>query len=943
MSHHRFEMYGTHRESMNSNSKYRPKESIDIAKILATYFPDIDLSANESKVKFNLASKLVAFFSTPPGLDLVSQVKDDDDIYFLSLDFQQFRKICELEDFYAALEENPKEALSCMSAAVHKVLSTKCGNNMLEDGAKINIRLHNYPESIIALKNLKTAYIDMILFAYMTDRLVSVRGTVVKVSTVRPLVVQMSFYCSKCRADITCNFPDGKFSPPLTCGMHGCKSRTFNPVRSTARLIDFQKIRLQELLKSEHHEEGRVPRTVECELTEDLVDACIPGDVVTVTGIIRVINNYMDIGGGKSKSKNQGLYYLYLEVVSIKNSKSQSVSEDSKDTNADAKATEMFDLFTFSPKDLEFIVKFSEEHGSDVFRQILQSICPSIYGHELVKAGLTLALFGGVRKHSMDQNKVPVRGDIHVIIVGDPGLGKSQLLQASASISPRGIYVCGNATTNAGLTVAVVKDAMTSDYAFEAGAMVLADRGLCCIDEFDKMSAEHQALLEAMEQQCVSVAKAGLVASLSARTSVLAAANPVGGHYNRAKTVNENLKMSAALLSRFDLVFILLDKPDELLDKRVSEHIMSLHAGPGEHSPAAKKLCTASLNARDIRTQSGSLVSRLRLDPKKDADFAPLPSQLLRKYIAYARTFVFPGMSRPAADILQKFYLRLRDHSTSADGTPITARQLESLVRLAEARARLDLREEITAQDALDVVEIMKESLYDKYVDEHGFVDFGRSGGMSQQKEAKRFLSALNKQSELQQKDCFSISEIYSLADRIGLRVPDIDTFVDNLNSVGYLLKKGPKTYQGAIIILFTEFVVKVEGLSFAALESSGRVRPRVSDNFFVREPANSPENGTKQFESFGGTVVTGGGKTADDGAPGLDMGEIAGFEHGFDEGGGVEGVAGLGCSDGEEAEGVGVEAVELVVMAEALDDGLGSREALGEVVGIGGVVGGGG
>ncbi|CAN1805561.1 Probable DNA helicase MCM8 [Linum perenne] len=382
-------------------------------------------------------------------------------------------------------------------------------------------------------------------------------------------------------------------------------------------------------------------------------------------------------------------------------------------------------------------------------------------------------------------------------LLGDPGLGKSQLLQAAAAISPRGIYVCGNATTNAGLTVAVVKDSMTSDYSFEAGAMVLADSGLCCIDEFDKLSAEHQALLEAMEQQCVSVAKAGLLASLSARTSVLAAANPVGGHYNRAKTVNENLKMSAALLSRFDLVFILLDKHDEVLDKRLSDHIISLHAGNKEPSSPGKRRRTAITSGTiDTSVKSGSLASRLRLCPHKDADFSPLPGSLLRKYIAYARTYVFPRMTKPAADILQKFYLQLRDHNTSADGIPITARQLESLVRLAEARARLELREEITSQDAMDVVEIMKESLYDKYLDDNGVVDFGRSGGMSQQKEAKRFLSALNKQSELQQKDTFSISEIYSLADRIELRVPDLDTLVENLNIAGFIIKKGPRMYQ---------------------------------------------------------------------------------------------------------------------------------------------------
>ncbi|KAF3442091.1 hypothetical protein FNV43_RR16007 [Rhamnella rubrinervis] len=779
-------MYGI--SEKQSDMEYGSTYTGDIGEVWSIYFSQIVLG--DENACLDLISVLVGFFSTPQGRDLLSQVKDDDGVFTLSIDFERFKKICAIEEFFVFLDDKPKIALSCMSAAVHKqVLLTERVNNKLEDVIKVNIRLHNHPESVIALKNLKAAYID---------KLVSVRGTVVKVSTVRPLAVEMSFDCAKCKTNISRIFPDGKFSPPPKCNLDGCKSKTFDPIRSTARTIDFQKIRIQELLKSEDHEEGRVPRTVECELTEDLVDACIPGDVVTVTGIIRVINNYMDIGGGKSKGKNQGFYYLYLEAISIKNSKSQCTPEDFNNSNSNARSTELFDLFSFSSRDLEFIVKFSEEYGSDTFRQLLHSICPSIYGHELVKAGITLALFGGVRKHSNDNNKVPVRGDIHVIIVGDPGLGKSQLLQAAAAVSPRGIYVCGNATTKAGLTVAVVKDPMTSDYAFEAGAMVLADSGLCCIDEFDKMSAEHQALLEAMEQQCVSVAKAGLVASLSARTTVLAAANPVGGHYNRAKTVNENLKISTALLSRFDLVFILLDKPDELLDKRVSEHIMSLHAGHGTHPPTAKKQRRASQSAGDVDTsiEGGSLVSRLRLDPKKDGDFAPLPVQLLRKYIAYARTFVVPRMSKPAADILQKFYLKLRDHATSADCTPITARQLESLVRLAEARARLDLREEITAQDAMDVVEIMRESLFDKYVDEHGCVDFGRSGGMSQQKEAKRFLSALNKQSELQQKDCFSISEIYSLADKICLRVPDIDTFVDNLNSVGYLLKKGPKTYQ---------------------------------------------------------------------------------------------------------------------------------------------------
>ncbi|WVZ06235.1 hypothetical protein V8G54_019581 [Vigna mungo] len=548
-------MHGTPEEETVQRIGCVSVDPSGLMEVLDIYFPEQLFTVE--KTWNNLASSLFSFFSSTVGQNLVSQVKSGSGNNILSLDFQQFQQIYHDEEFYKMLEEKPKIALTCMNAAVHKVLLSYSENHNLELGAKVDVRLHNCPKTMIALKNLKAAYID---------KLVSVRGTAVKVSTVRPLVVQMFFECCKCRQTISRIFPDGKYSPPSTCNLNGCKSKIFNPLRSTAQTIDFQKIRVQELLKHEDHEEGRVPRTVECELSQDLVDACIPGDVVTVTGIIRGINNYMDIGGGMPKPAC--LYYPPFMIPCFKTC--LHVEDKANDSNAKTRPAELFDLFSFSSKDLEFVAKFKGEHGSDLFRQILQSICPSIYGHELVKAGITLSLFGGVRKHSMDQNKVPVRGDIHVIIVGDPGLGKSQLLQAAAAVSPRGIYVCGNATTKAGLTVAVLKDPMTSDYAFEAGAMVLADSGLCCIDEFDKMSSEHQALLEAMEQQCVSIAKAGLVASLSSRTSVLAAANPA------AKTVNENLKMSAALLSRFDLIFILLDKPDELLDKRLSDHIMAL-------------------------------------------------------------------------------------------------------------------------------------------------------------------------------------------------------------------------------------------------------------------------------------------------------------------------------------------------------------------------------
>ncbi|CAM6118553.1 unnamed protein product [Calypogeia fissa] len=746
------------------------------------YFPGEPYSDLDRRVL--LFEALTRSLQSPKGQQLLSQVNLEGSKYSLLADVENLKQASVLpEVFFLALAEKPQDAVSCLGAAAYEMLF--CSNKSYVDPRRIAVRIFNYPESMLALKHLKAATID---------RLISVRGTVVRMSPLKPLVTSMSFSCAKCRDVGEQRFKDGKFSPPTKCVSEGCRSKSFLPDRKSAKLTDFQKIRIQEILSPNEHEDGRMPRTVECELSEDLVDACVTADVVTVCGFVKVINTDIDSGGGKAKSKNDGLLYLYIEAISIVNSKN--TDKEGQVESNELRAPGPPNALTFTTRDLGFIIAFAEETRSDLFRTILHSICPSIYGHELVKAGITLALFGGVQQHLADDNKVPVRGDIHVLIVGDPGLGKSQLLKAASAVAGRGIYVCGNTTTTAGLTVAVVKDALTGDYVFEAGAMVLADRGMCCIDEFDKLSAEHQALLESMEQQSVSVAKAGLVASLSARTSVLAAANPVGGRYNRAKTVNENLKMSAALLSRFDLVFILLDKPDEAMDQRLSEHILALHAGSVERQHAAQRaFLEPSGSTRYRRANDLSLKTRLKLDRHADRDFEPLPPQLLRKYIAYARQYVFPRLSDEASAVLKEFYLQLRKNA-GADGTPITARQLESLVRLAEARAKLELREEITKQDALDVVEIMKESLVDKFIDEHGCLDFGRSGGLSHQKEAKRFLNALQQRADLRQDALITTAELYSIADEIELKVKNLEAFIENLNNAGYLLKKGHTKFQ---------------------------------------------------------------------------------------------------------------------------------------------------
>ncbi|KAL4857670.1 putative DNA helicase [Chlorella vulgaris] len=778
-----------------------------------------------------LVAELVQHFASPAGWQQLLAAEAWHARCLLPLDWQKLVEQSRIRDLPEAMLHAAAEALGCIACAAYEVLfrvreaATRQQLPDLQQPCKVLVRLSNHPGAFKTISSIKADSIG---------RLVTVRGTIVRSTPAQPLVVEMDFVCGKCGAAQRVPFPDGRFAPPPSCGDNGCRSRTLVPVQSTAACVDWQRVSLQGLPKDERNSLGRVPVPIGVELSEDLVGRCTPGSVATVVGLVKVQNGDAAVGGGGKGGdmKAQCLFLPYIDAVSVSvmgSSRGSQTGGGSEQEQAQCSAAagaggcggeegggdgDSFlppNMPGFSHLDLKFICEFTNGYEGDQLRLLVHSLCPSIFGHELVKAGLLLSLFGGGRKASSSQADMALRRDIHVLLVGDPGLGKSQLLQAAAAAAPRGVYICGNTSSAAGLTASVVREG--GEFAFDAGALVVADRGVCCIDEFDKMRSEHQSLLGAMEQQEVSVAKAGMVASLPARTTVLAAANPAEGSYNRGRTLLENLKISPAMLSRFDLVFLLLDRPDGDRDQRLADHVMALHSGLTARAAAARNrllegpggssapplLLTygrhggAGGNGGGGAACGGGRVPLLeRLKERREGD-EPLPTQLLRKYIAYARQYVHPRLSEQAMSVLKEYYLQLRIQSAADPGSlPVTARQLESLVRLCEARARLELREEVTAGDAEDVVELMRQTL-DAQVASGGTalgcIDFTRGGGGgrpgSQAGERRRYLEALARHCQAKGDAVVEAWEMQDVADRIVLQVPSLHTFIAQLNEAG--------------------------------------------------------------------------------------------------------------------------------------------------------------
>lgn len=801
----------------------------------STYFPNDSETDPASVGRAKLVSVLYKYFSSSNGVHLL---KTPQCSFTLPLDYTAMAVPSApgpLRSAANVLRNNPLETIASIGLAACRAAETLAPNDAhlshwrqvaVSLSTRIIPRISNFSPPT-SLRNLRSSSVG---------KFVAVRGTVVRVSPIRQQLVSMQFQCSRCAALQNLSFNDYKYAVPASCPTDRCRSRSFLPQRDTALTVDWQRIRIQELhqrddAQHEAVEEGRMPRTVDVELLSDLIDSCVPGDVATVCGIVKLLT--VEGGGGPRNAKC--LYYVYVEANSVTTARRRSNEPGAADE------AQVFNEDTLTVhRVVQEVVK-----EKDPFAFLVKSAVPSIYGHELVKAGLLLALFGGSDLQRVDDGaaasgsdsadarisdgkadtneRVAIRRDIHCLIVGDPGLGKSQMLKAMSLIAPRGVYVCGNTTSTAGLTVTVVRDA-EGDFALEAGALVLADRGVCCIDEFDKMGAEHGSLLEAMEQQSVSVAKAGLLCNLSARTTVLAAANPVGGHYDRAHTVCENLKIPMPLLSRFDLVFILQDRADRERDRFISDHVMSMFGGRASEgcrddgtrhatwrranrAPSATlgdvaaetAAARAATQARAVQRDGGARARRsleARLREARVAD--PLPPSLFRGYVEYARQHAHPTLSAGAKRVLQEFYLGLRRaaKTLAADTTPVTTRQLESVVRLSQARARAVMRTVVTADDAGDVVEIMRECMRAEVTDEHGVLDFGRASGMSRSAEARKFVKRVAAEAERKRCALFSKDELKRLAQGIGADMERFSSMIDTINHQGFLIKKGNGRYE---------------------------------------------------------------------------------------------------------------------------------------------------
>lgn len=554
--------------------------------------------------------------------------------------------------------------------------------------SEIHVRISDFP-TIHTLRELRESNLSS---------LVRVMGVVTRRTGVFPQLKYVKFNCLKCGTVLGPFFQDSNEEIKISFCTN-CKSKgpfSLNGEKTVYR--NYQRVTLQESPGTVPA--GRLPRHREVILLADLVDVAKPGEEVEVTGIYK--NNY----DGNLNAKNGfPVFATIIEANSIKR----------REGNSANAYEEGLDVFSWTEEEEREFRKLSRDRS--IIDKIISSMAPSIYGHRDIKTAVACSLFGGVPKNV--NGKHSIRGDINVLLLGDPGTAKSQILKYIEKTAHRAVFATGQGASAVGLTASVRKDPITREWTLEGGALVLADKGVCLIDEFDKMNDQDRTSIhEAMEQQSISISKAGIVTTLQARCSIIAAANPNGGRYNSTLPLSQNVNLTEPILSRFDILCVVRDLVDEETDERLAKFVVGSHIrshpeneDDGEDGDANEDNEDVQMGDEDPEVSARQ--KRLQRQKKLEEEISPISQEMLMKYIHYARTKVYPKLHQMDMDKVSRVYADLRRESITTGSFPITVRHLESILRIAESFAKMRLSEFVSSWDLDRAIKVVVDSFVD--------------------------------------------------------------------------------------------------------------------------------------------------------------------------------------------------------------------------------------